>query len=334
MSDKKEKVFKSYKEMLALLDSRGIDLSNPDDCGRAKKYLQRCGYYNLINGYKELFLERDACGRLVDPEKYVKGATVDQIYALYAFDRQLRRNVLENILIIETNIKNLIAYTFSKNHGHKNYLIYSNFDTSQKDGGQKIAALISDIHKQIANRSGDPSISHYLNDYGYIPLWVLNNILTFGTVSKFYSLMLPQERAEVAKVFGIRDNELTNILSLLSQARNFCAHSNRLYCFRTKRPLIDTELHQRMNLPKNPRTHEYLFGKRDFFSVVIAIKILVSKNQFNTLLKQITRGLAILNSHLTILTEDHILTEMGFPFDWKSKLQTPKNKAVKNGYSS
>ena len=37
-------------------------------------------------------------------------------------------------------------------------------------------------------------IVHYLDTYNYIPLWVLIRILSFGKVSKFYSIMQPKEK--------------------------------------------------------------------------------------------------------------------------------------------
>lgn len=182
-----EKNFKTYDEMLTLLASRNIDLSTPTLKSTAKKRLQHEGYYNLINGYKKLFLIPKESPD--DDEKYKDNTTVDEIFALYNFDRKLRNTFLEYILIIETNIKSLISYSFCEQHPEHNYLIYSNFDTSIRDAHKKITSLISEIQKQISGRTGDPSISHYLKTYGYIPLWVLNNILTLGIVSKFYSLM-------------------------------------------------------------------------------------------------------------------------------------------------
>ena len=62
--------------------------------------------------------------------------------------------------------------------------------------------------------------------YGYLPLWVLNNILTLGTISKFYSLMKQNERQTVSKIFRLSDNELESILTYVSSVRNFSAHGN------------------------------------------------------------------------------------------------------------
>jgi len=157
-----EKEFKTYDEMLSILESRGIDLSFGDLRGRAKRLLQHEGYYNLINGYKRLFLSRDTDGSLIAPDHFKPGTTVDEISKIYFFDKKLRTIFLRNILYVENNVKNLVAYTFSREHGHKNYLVYSNFDTLQRNSTQNITDLISDIHRQIAGRVFDPSIGHYL----------------------------------------------------------------------------------------------------------------------------------------------------------------------------
>lgn len=53
-----EKVFKTLDNLVDLLEERGIDM--PDDTSReyAKRVLEKHGYYNLINGYNKLFLEK------------------------------------------------------------------------------------------------------------------------------------------------------------------------------------------------------------------------------------------------------------------------------------
>lgn len=89
------------------------------------------------------------------------------IYNLYNFDSKLREIFLKNILPLETNIRSLVAYYFPKNHPENHYLVYENFDTSKRDSERNIMSLLSDIHKQIASRISDPSISHYVKKYGW-----------------------------------------------------------------------------------------------------------------------------------------------------------------------
>ena len=201
-----DKPFKTHDELIQLLEERGIRFNNQDNKSFAKKKLQRIGYYNLINGYSDLFWSDK------QQNLYKENTTINELYALYVFDEKLREIFLHNILPLEKNIKSLIAYYFPQNHPEHHYLIYENFDISKKMANKNITNLIAEIQRQIASRVSDPSISHYLNQYGYIPLWVLNNILTLGTISKFYSLMQQPERQAISKIFHLSDDQLENIL--------------------------------------------------------------------------------------------------------------------------
>ncbi len=308
-----EKVFKTLDELVDILKKRGIKISDASDYDYAKRVIEKNGYYNLINGYSKLFLIQQNESK--DPQ-YRIGTTIQEIHALYQFDRVLRNIFFRYILEVETNIKSLISYYFSEAHGHKNFLIYSNFNTSLRGFNTKITALIAEIQRQISSKSTDPSIEHYLNKHGYIPLWVLNNILTLGTISKFYSLMLTEERQKISRRFNILDNELENSLLYISAVRNFCAHGNRLYCFRTKHPLGNTPYHNVLKIPTNA-SGEYIYGKRDLFACVIALKRLLSHNDYKRMAKEIYRAVGTLDKKLSLLSKDDVLKEMGFPENWR-----------------
>ena len=308
-----EKVFKTLDELVDLLIERGVSIKDASDRAYAKRILERNGYYNLINGYSKLFLDTPTES---GQPRYRSGTTMYEIHALYQFDRVLRNIFFRYILEVETNIKSLISYYFSEAHGHKNFLVYGNFNTALRDSNTKITNLIAEIQRQVASRSTDPSISHYLNKHGYIPLWVLNSILTLGTISKFYSLMLPSERQSVSRHFEIMDNELENSLLYISSIRNFCAHGNRLYCFRTKHPLTSTNYHSSLEIPTN-NSGEFMYGKRDLFACVIALKRLLSHNDYKRMTKEIFRAIGTLDKKLSILTRDDVLNEMGFPSNWR-----------------
>lgn len=305
-----EKSFSTIDELIDLLKGRGVDIPNESDRDYARNVLNKHGYYNLINGYNKLFLETGK-----ETVTYKPGTTMNEINALYQFDRILRNIFFRYILEVETHIKSLISYYFSEVHGHKNYLIYSNFNKNLRGAETMITNLIAEIQRQTASRSSDPSISHYLKVHGYIPLWVLNNLLTLGTISKFYSLMLPPERQRVAKHFKMMDNELENALLYISVVRNFCAHGNRLYCFRTKNPLINTDYHSKLNIAQN-KDAEYLQGKRDLFACLISLKRLLSGNDYKRMDKELFNAIQIFDKKLHVLTKEEILCEMGFPPNW------------------
>lgn len=307
-----DKMFQDYNELIQILQNRGVTISTKEELNFAKTVLAKEGYYNLINGYSKLFLNPDS-----SENKYKDGTTLYEINALYQFDRILRDIFFRYILRVETHVKNLIAHCFSMKYGHSNYLLYVNFNTTGKDAQSKIMALIAEIQRQLAGHTADPSISHYLKEYGYVPLWVLNNILTMGTMSKFYSLMKTPERQCVSKTFKIMDNELENELMYLSSVRNFCAHGNRLYCYRTKNPLTNTPFHTALMIAQNDKG-EFVQGKRDLFAAIIALKRLLSKNDYKRMNADLDVALKNLRKKLVILKPEDILNEMGFPNNWKN----------------
>jgi len=306
---------RTFEEQLEILKSRGIRMDTEAEQSKALDIIKRVGYYKLINGYKKLFIDvfqDDANGI---EEKYKEGVTVSEIYSLYYFDRDLREVLLRHILPVETHVKSLIAYTISIKYGNDNYLKYNNFNTDLKKAESIIPNVFSEIHRQISYRDSDPCINHYLSQYGFIPMWVLNNILTLGTISKLYSIMKPADRQMVSRVFSIQDVTMENFLLYLTDIRNISAHGNRLYCSRRKRPLINTPIHNSLGLPSG--AGEYLNGKRDLFAALIALKYLVSNNDFDNMIREIDQLLKKLRPRLRTITIDDVLKEMGFPKNWK-----------------
>ena len=119
------KEFLSCEEQIKLLKNRGLIIEDEET---ALSILKIENYYNVINGYKELFVEK------VDgKEKFIDGVTFEEIYSLYSFDKQIRDVLFQNILKVENHLRSLISYEFSKEYGNDNYLKFSNFDTLSGD---------------------------------------------------------------------------------------------------------------------------------------------------------------------------------------------------------
>lgn len=76
------KPYRSVDEQLRILRSRGMAV----DAG-AGHVLRREGYYPIVNGYKDLFLDRKACLTAGD-DRYGTGARFDDLYTLH-WDRDV-----------------------------------------------------------------------------------------------------------------------------------------------------------------------------------------------------------------------------------------------------
>lgn len=229
-----EKEFKTIDEQIELLQNRNLHIENEDI---AKEILLNNNYYYLINGYKDLFLNKNS-----KKEKFNNGTTLEEIYSLYEFDRKIRIIFLEYILLIERKIDTYIAYEFSKNYGHKNYLIPKNFNNLNKNK-ELILKFINDINLEISHqyKNANKMIMHYLDTYKYIPLWVLIRILSFGKVSKFYSFMKQKEQNNISRKFNIQSESLKVYLINLGNVRNICAHGEKLYDVRLKKRINITD---------------------------------------------------------------------------------------------
>lgn len=297
-----EKIFRDTRTQIGILKSRGLIIKNKS---AAKALIRSTNYYNLINGYKEPFLQsRLPC------EKYLPGTTLEEIYSLYEFDRKLRIITLEYILEIEKQVKSLISYTFSKMHGHKNYLKLENFDIHGIKKYGQTCDLLSNLYKKISlNINKDLSVSHYVNGKNYIPLWVLVNTLSMGDISKFYSNMIQQERDEVARrlKWGIREHQLSSCLFFLSTIRNRCAHDERLYSYLSYIHLCNNNYFNYFH--KTTDTNNY-------FSVIVSFKMLLSNTRYQAYHEQINHLFNELEHQLITISIRKIRGIMGFPNNW------------------
>ena len=117
------------------------------------------------------------------------------------------------------------------------------------------------------NASSHNATIHYMNNYGYIPLWVLVKVLSFGIVCELYTILKKEDQIEIAEIFSTTPEILQDILIILSNYRNLCAHEDIVFEHKTERVIPDTKYHEKMNIPK--MDGEYIYGKNDLFAVMI-----------------------------------------------------------------
>ena len=232
------KEHKTFNQQLTILRNRGVVVPTN---GKPKRFLEQENYYNVINGYKDLFLVKDSNNLPVEPELYQEGTHFNELKALFLFDRELRILLLKYLLIFENSIKTTVAYEFSKKYPRKNaYLDIANFvDNDPKKVLQQISILTKTIHDKV-DRTG--AIKHYIEEHGEVPLWVLVNFLTMGNIANFYNILTDSTKNIIAKfytdkyrtqnkdnTFRLSSADLSACLKVTNLVRNICAHDERLY---------------------------------------------------------------------------------------------------------
>ena len=319
-----EKTYKSYRQLLNILRSRGMNIGKGSQGSRVMRILQSENYYNVINGYKELFLASPATP--TSDEVYKPGTTFDEVYSLYTFDRELRNIYLKYLLKLENTFKTVIAHEFSKKYGHDNYLKIDNFDTSNE---QKIASaikLIGDIQQETARQMNKHHqiVTHYMTEHGYIPLWVLVNVLTFGKIENFYKTMKATDKTIVARHFNLQPNELAKFMHMLALARNKCAHDERFFDIRFRESLHTRSI-RNFSLLGIVRAADgsYTYGTNDAYAIAIMFALLLSKTDLKEFISSMNSAFNRLQKQLTTISATDIMSIMGYNASWKnlSKLQ-------------
>ncbi len=301
------KVFKTLDEQIEILKDKGLVIS---DIEYAKEVLLRENYF-FIMGYRHVFLKRDSS------RKFIDGTTFEEVYSLFVFDRMFRNIIFKNILIVENNYKSILSYTLSKSYGYKekDYLNVSNFD-DDKDKIKQINDLIRKIKRQFrVNGKQHGATSHYMDNYGYIPLWIGIKVISFGLMSELFSILKYKDKESVANIYKVLPEEMETYLPILANYRNLCAHEDVVFDHFTQREIPDTKYHNILNIEKN--IDGYVNGKNDIFALIIILKRLLTDVDFKMMMNEINYELDRLSGKLFSINIDDVTERMGFPLNYK-----------------
>ena len=314
------KEHKTFNQQLTILRNRGVVVPTN---GKPKRFLEQENYYNVINGYKDLFLVKGSNNLPVEPELYQAGTHFNELKALFLFDRELRILLLKYLLIFENSIKTTVAYEFSKKYPRKNaYLDIANFvDNDPKKVLQQISILTKTIHDKV-DRSG--AIKHYIEEHGEVPLWVLVNFLTMGNIANFYNILTDSTKNIIAKfytdkyrtqnkdnTFRLSSADLSACLKVANLVRNICAHDERLYNVNLRNVRI-SQIANHFGIRR--------YDNKRFIVLILFLKIVLDKKDFQRLYKALRNLFNQYADEFKTVVFDDILNTMGIDLTEMEKL--------------
>lgn len=302
-----QKTFKTLEEQIEILKSRGLIIN---DYEKTKAILLKENYF-FVNGYRHLLTKPNYANQ------FVEGATFEELYSIFVFDRKIRNIMFKNILIIENNIKSIISYQMSKKYGYKekDYLNPKHFRQESFKLSQ-VNDIINKMKRQIRlNGKQHRATKHYISNYGYIPMWVSVKVLSFGIISELYSILKEVDQEEIAQFYGLNAHDLNIYLALLANYRNLCAHEDILYDHNTQRSIPDNKYHCFLDIPKVD--DEYIYGKNDLFAIIIILRQMLNDSEFSDLINEISYEMDILDGKIDSVDTKTILNRIGFPDNWR-----------------
>lgn len=303
----KNKIFKNLDEQIEILRSKDLIIN---DVEKAKEILFLENYF-FINGYRHLFMKS------MKDVNFIKGTTFDELYATFYFDRRVRNIFFKYILVVENNIKSIISYTLSKKYGfkEKDYLNPANFTTDQAKSRQ-VKDVLTKMKRQIrVNGRHHTATMHYLSNYGYIPMWILVKVLSFGIVSELFNILKDEDKIAIAEHYDMQVNTMSIYLALLSNSRNLCAHEDILYDRKMQREIPDNKYHYKLDIEKTD--DHYNYGKNDLYALVIIMRHLLLEDYFRDFINELGYEIDVLDSKVDTVPLNSILNKMGFPENWR-----------------
>ena len=304
----KTKEFKTLDEQIGILKDRGLVINDVD---KAESLLLRENYF-FINGYRHIFMKNRK------DDIFINGTTFEELYAVFQFDRSFRNILFKNLLIVENNLKSILSYQLSKKYGikEKEYLKPSNFSQDSKKIRQ-VNDVLNKLKRQIKLNGRQHSATlHYLSNYGYVPLWILVKLLSFGMINELYSILNPEDKLSIAEYYNLDVETLGVYIGLLSNYRNLCAHEDIVYDHRTQKQIPDTRYHRLLDIPMI--NDEYEYGKNDIFAVVIMLRQVLNKSDFIDFINEVSYELNLLDGRVNVIPQAKILDRMGFPSNWEN----------------
>ncbi|WP_368251786.1 Abi family protein [Enterococcus sp. 2201sp1_2201st1_B8_2201SCRN_220225] len=268
-----------------------------NDLDFATSFLNDVSYYRFIKAYSLGLKPRNG--------QYYDGVTFEQIVELYLFNANFRQKLFCHIEKIEVNLRTRIANHFSVKYGSLAYL-----DSHYFVNEDYHTSFIKTIEKGITRNRRSPFVKNFQDKYedGSIPLYALVEIMSFGTLSKFFKNLYPVDKREIAISFNTSFKFLESWIESIAYVRNLCAHYGRLYnAILTKKPMLYNE-YRKLGI-RNDR----------IFGVICCLKEIIPQDgHWNDFIEEIEQ-LLIKYPHVDKRT-------MGFPNNWKTVLLNSKDQ--------
>lgn len=245
------KDFLTQNQQVDLLISRGLLINDRE---MAIQKLQSINYYRF-NAYFHQFLNENT---------FIPGTSFDVILSAYEMDRKLRQIFLEHLEELEIKARCQLSHELGRFFGPLAFYECSNFNNAAV-----WEELQESFNNEINRDKKDPVAEHYYTDYdGQFEIWVIVEYLSFGDLSRLFSISNNEIQKAVAKSFNVHETLLKSWLKSLSILRNICAH----YGYLRKREFSIA--------PAIPKSVIYQVGNnRQLFSLVIALSWLIDKNR-------------------------------------------------------
>ena len=280
----------SPEELVRVLRSPGLII---DDEARALQIFENISY-NRFKSYLVPFME-DRSRNI-----YREGATLEDVYALYGFDRRFRELIFHELEKVEVSIRARMGYA-SANADAGYWYTNSAYFYDVREHRSLMRRISSEVH-----RSDNDSVIRFYEKYSndLPPCWLALEATSMGTLSSIYELLNPGPmKSSISEYYGVAPTVFESWLEHLVYIRNTCAHHSRLWNKKLSVQAMVPQTPMRRFPPQAPDA-----GRHVYLTLCI-IKYLQDKvkptNTFAARLRSLIGSFRVAD-----------VSQMGFPADW------------------
>lgn len=296
----KLKTPKTYEDQLNhLINDKKLRVDNHTN---ALQILQRENYYRL-SGYWINFIDKD--------DRFFNYITFEKIYTIYNFDKRLRGLLIELINDVEIYFKTRIANYHSLKYDGDGYL---NQDVFNSKSRQQHDNLMDKIENLKVNNPNNLVIRHHKQKYkGIMPIWVVVELLSFGNISKLFSMMRNEDKNEYTRssYIHLKYKHIESFYHALAYFRNQCCHFQRLY---------DVNHTIKMQVYRTPFYDTNIDNTTTFYFVYVLMLLNPNYDLGERVILQ------LVNEFKRTKVDE---SKWGFPYDWKKILRKANGYCIK-----
>ena len=321
--------FKSHEEQLTLLKSRGLTITDEQFAINA---LKNYSYYTLVNGYKDLLINKNKGNK---HEVYKPGATFSMLYQLHWIDLTMSNILFKYSLTVEKKLKSSTSFVISKNYGvdESLYLKRNNYSPQKYHRGK-----IAEVTKQINDiKHRDPSAMHYMETEGNIPPWIAAKAISFGNIVNWYQVLRGPHKDYVVNdffpnLYPLRKEDqkefFDTAIKQVYEYRNLVAHGNRTFSLKVPD-------RQKVKYLKDLNLLEYYPNSNgtpntdNLYSVIMSILMLIDDEYvLGQFLVELTNFFQIYDSDDYQFLDANIYTLFNFPEEALEQLTSYIKKKI------
>lgn len=190
--------------------------------------LTSVSYYDLVNGYKSIYMINN---------KYEDGVSIEMLFSTHLYNKNIQGVLMKYSTYVENSFKTILSHVVAKNFSEHqdSYLKIDNYKRHRNNFHRnKLEELLLKLQKLCTECDDNPT-KHYRNTKNHTPPWILFRNASFSDITDLFKSLKHNGKVEVINHMTIFSNfvmdyekkisVMISALNMVRKYRNKIAHN-------------------------------------------------------------------------------------------------------------